>query len=199
VQTKGIFAPDARFEERRILTLEELADKAVHLRGLGYKIVLTSGSFDMLHIGHMLYLETAKTHGDILVVGIDGDSKIRERKGEGRPVVPEDERMQALVHLRPVDLIYLKALSDPKWGLIMAVKPDVLIATQETYTAEQIEQLGEFCGDVVVLAPQAVTTTSARLRNIQLNYAGQLAEYLAGRVSEMIPAAVESFTKGELE
>jgi len=71
-------------------------------------IVLTQGSFDMVHIGHGRYLEKAKKHGDVLFVGLDEDEKIRIRKGEGRPIVPEKERLEMLAFFASVDHVVLK-------------------------------------------------------------------------------------------
>ena len=80
----------------------------------GKKIVLTQGSFDLVHIGHARYLQKAKDHGDFLVVGIDSDAKIKARKGPDRPIVPEDERMEMLTHIKHVDLVVLKDIEMPK-------------------------------------------------------------------------------------
>src|SRR3990172_13253414 len=109
------------------------------LRQQKKKIVLTQGSFDMLHIGHARYCREAKKHGDVLIVGVDSDEKIRARKGEGRPIVPQAERLEMLAHLEYVDLVVLKKLAAPKWELIKIVQPDVLIATKETYNKDQLK------------------------------------------------------------
>ena len=93
--------------------------------------MLTSGSFDLIHLGHVKYLAKAKELGDVLVVGVDSDAKIRARKGEDRPLVPEMERLEMLAHQRPVDLIYLKDEEDERWALIKAVEPDVLVLTED--------------------------------------------------------------------
>ena len=132
------------------------------------KIVLTSGSFDMLHIGHCRYLCHAKSKGDILFVGVDSDSKIKKRKGPDRPVVPQDERMEMLTYIDQVDHVILKKISEPKWELIKLIKPDILIATADTYTKLQAKELLEFCGKVVVLRRKATTSTSAKIRLVQI-------------------------------
>src|ERR671921_1986637 len=106
--SSGILSSQANFEERLVPTLEDITRKIGYLRGLDYKIVLTSGSFDLIHLGHVKYLARAKEFGGILVVGVDSDAKIRRRKGEDRPMVPETERLELLAHQRPVDMIYLK-------------------------------------------------------------------------------------------
>src|SRR3977135_3735651 len=125
--TSGILSPDANFQERLIPTLEEMTRTVTHLKGLGFRVVLTSGSFDLIHLGHVKYLERAKQLGDVLAVGVDSDEKIRRRKGEDRPMVPEIERLELLAFQRPVDLIYLKEEGEQRWALIKAVRPDVLV------------------------------------------------------------------------
>lgn len=133
------------------------------------KIVLTQGSFDMVHIGHGRYLQAAKDLADVLIVGVDSDAKIKARKGEDRPVVPQEERLEMLAYLSSVDHVILKEINRPKWELIKLVQPDILVATKETYTPAQIKKLKNYCGQVVVLEPKATTSTSAKIRRIQLN------------------------------
>ena len=104
--------------------------------------MLTSGSFDLIHLGHVKYLARAKEFGDVLVVGVDSDAKIRRRKGDDRPMVPEDERLEMLAYQRPVDLIYLKDDDEPRWALIKAVAPDVLVLTEDhSYSEAEQEEL----------------------------------------------------------
>src|SRR3989344_3379019 len=138
------------------------------LRTIGAKIVLTMGAFDFIHIGHFLYLEKGRQHGDVLIVGVDSDAKVRARKGPERPIVHEDERVRMLTHVRHVDIVTLKRLDDPKWALIKLIRPDTLIATKETYTKEQVKQLKKYCGEIVILEPQATTSTTAKLRRVNI-------------------------------
>lgn len=173
----GYFSHKSNFRSRFIPSYDDLQGQVEHLRGLGAKIVLTSGSFDLFHIGHALYLENAKKCGDILIVGVDNDKKIRHRKGKGRPVNPQSERVKILSHLRSVDIITLKFHDDKKWELIKRVRPDVLVATEDNYTPEEIFELESFyCGSVVVLPRQAETSTSAKVRKINLEDAEQLSK-----------------------
>ncbi len=116
--------PEARFI-RDHATLRAYVEA---LKTLGMKIVLTSGTFDLIHVGHARYMERAKSYGDVLIVGVDSDAKVKKRKGPTRPIVPEEERVQMLAFLRSVDLITLKHIDDPKWNLIKLVEPD----TQKT-------------------------------------------------------------------
>lgn len=157
------------------------------------KIVLTQGSFDMIHIGHARYLQKAKDHGDILIVGVDSDEKIRARKGPDRPVVPQDERLEMLTHLKSVDHVVLKEMTNEKWELIKLIRPDVLIATAPTYTNEQLEKLKQFCGTVVVLEAQATTSTSAKLRRLQIAFAHNFSSILAGKIEKAIGEVLEQY------
>lgn len=179
-----------------IFDQSEITEFVEAYRKLGKKIVLTQGSFDLVHIGHARYCQAAKEYGDVLIVGVDSDEKIKQRKGPDRPVVPEAERMEILSYLKPVDLVVLKKVKEPKWRLIKLVKPDVLVATRETYTQEQIDKLEKFCGKVVVLDPMATTSTSAKIRLMQLG----TAQKISARLSKKLIATIEevlSELKGE--
>src|SRR3989344_3621132 len=123
----GIFGASSNFEERYIKDRTKLESFVDHCRGLGLKIVLTQGTYDMVHIGHARYFEEAKKHGDVLIVGVDSDKKVRMRKGPDRPLVPQKERLGMVTHLRPVDIVTIKEHNMPKWQLIKMVRPDVLI------------------------------------------------------------------------
>lgn len=186
--TSGVLSPDVNFADRLVPSLEEMTRVVSHLRGLGYRIVLTSGSFDLIHLGHVKYLARAKELGGILVVGVDSDAKIRRRKGEDRPMVPEQERLELLAHQRPVDLIYLKQDEDPQWGLIKAVEPDVLVLTADhSYTPDQLTALEEVVGEVVVLERQSSVTTSERIRQMYMN----LGDKLGPKLAEVLPGLID--------
>jgi rfaE bifunctional protein nucleotidyltransferase chain/domain len=186
--TSGVLSQDVNFADRLVPSLEEMARVVSHLKGLGYRIVLTSGSFDLIHLGHVKYLARAKELGGILVVGVDSDAKIRRRKGEDRPMVPENERLELLAHQRPVDLIYLKQDEDPTWGLIKAVEPDVLVLTADhSYTEDQLTALGEVVGEVQVIERQASVTTSERIRQMYMN----LGDKLGPKLAEVLPGLID--------
>jgi rfaE bifunctional protein nucleotidyltransferase chain/domain len=95
-------------------------------RGAGQRVVFTNGVFDLLHRGHVEYLEEARALGDRLVVGINSDASVRRLKGAERPLVPEAERVELLGALAAVDLA-LVFTDDTPLGLIEAVRPDVLV------------------------------------------------------------------------
>ena len=185
----GILSPNVNFEERLIPSLEEMTRTVTHLKGLGYAVVLTSGSFDLIHLGHVKYLERAKQLGDVLAVGVDSDAKIRRRKGEDRPMVPEVERLELLAFQRPVDLIYLKDDSEARWALIKAVRPDVLVLTEDhSYSEQELRELAELCGRIEVLPRQATVTTSERIRQMYMN----LGERLGPKLAEVLPGLIDS-------
>lgn len=179
-----------------IYQLEDLQPLLNKIRDQKKKIVLTQGSFDMIHVGHARYLAEAKKYGDVLIVGTDSDSKIRKRKGVGRPVVPQEERLEMLTYLSPVDYVVLKHIEDPKWGLIKKIKPDVLIIIAENYTKDQIEKLKKHCGRVEVLPRMATTSTSAKLREVQLGAANKIQQTLSSKLLSTLEDAIKEI-KGE--
>lgn len=178
-----------------ILKAEALLPFLETYRQEGKKIVLTQGSFDLVHIGHARYCVEAKKHGDILIVGVDSDEKVRARKGPDRPVVPEEERLEMLTYLSSVDHVVLKDKEAAKWNLIKLVRPDILIATKQTYTADKIKELEKFCGQVVVLEPRATTSTSAKIRRLQIGFMQKIGAILQNRMSEAMNDILDELQK----
>lgn len=192
VASSGILSPNVNFEDRLVGSLDEMAQTVSHLKGLGYRIVLTSGSFDLIHLGHVKYLAKAKEQGDVLAVGVDSDAKIRRRKGDDRPMVPQAERLEMLAHQRPVDLIYLKDDDEQRWALIKAVAPDVLVLTADhSYDDDDQRALLEFCGRVEVLERQASVTTSERIRQMYMH----LGDRLGPKLAEVLPGLIDSILR----
>jgi rfaE bifunctional protein nucleotidyltransferase chain/domain len=89
----------------KILEMDELAARAKKLRAAGKRLVATNGCFDLLHVGHVHYLQAARALGDALVVGLNGDRSVRELKGNGRPINNERDRAEVLAALECVDLV----------------------------------------------------------------------------------------------
>jgi rfaE bifunctional protein nucleotidyltransferase chain/domain len=148
------------------------------LKSKGSKIVLTQGVYDLIHEGHARYLEAAKSHGDVLVVGVDSDELTKMRKGPNRPIVPEQERVNMLLHLRHVDVVTIREARHDIGELIRLVKPHVLITSSSTEDFKADLALGKYtddCGNIIVLPPQATTSTTARIRNITIEGAEKLA------------------------
>ena len=188
----GILSTAVNFDARLITSLDEMERKVEHLKGLGYRIVLTSGSFDLIHLGHVKYLARAKEQGDLLVVGVDSDAKIRRRKGDDRPMVPQEERLEMLAYQRPVDLIFLKEEEHERWDLIRAVRPHVLVLTEDhSYSDEQQQALLEYCESIEVIERQATVTTSERIRQMYMH----LGERLGPKLAEVLPGLIDSILK----
>lgn len=107
-------------------TREQIAQLAANLRTQGKRIVFTNGCFDVLHLGHVKYLEKAKTFGDVLIVGVNADASVRRLKGPQRPVNPEFDRAYLLAALGAVDYVVIFD-EDTPYELIKAIMPDVLV------------------------------------------------------------------------
>lgn len=180
------------FGGKCILNLEELKKAVRHCKGLGLKIVLTMGAWDLVHIGHARYIKDAKSHGDVLVVGVDSDEKVRAKKGPERPIVPQEERLEMITHLKYADIVTLKEHKMPKWHLIKLVRPHTLIATAETYSNGQKKELKKYCENVVVLDPKATTSTSAKIRRLQISTAKKMEETLRPKIIETIEEVLNS-------
>ena len=108
----------------KIVTLPELEVIVHELKNQGKKIVTTNGAFDLLHVGHVQALEASKTYGDVLIVGLNSDTSIKQYKSELRPIIPETERAEMLAALACVDYVTIFNETDPKMFLEL-VKPDV--------------------------------------------------------------------------
>ena len=111
----------------RIVKRDELITIVETERQKGRKIVLANGCFDVLHVGHVRYLEAAKALGDLLIVGVNSDEQARRLKGEGRPLLPQDQRAEIISSIEAVDLVTI--FSEPTVEqLLLALKPDVPLA-----------------------------------------------------------------------
>jgi len=116
------------------------------LRAAGKKLVFTNGVFDILHVGHVRYLEQARAFGDALLVAINSDRTVRELKGEGRPLMNEHERAEILAALRMVDYVTIFDNVSPR-SLIAQLLPEVLIkggdySLDEIHGREEVESAG---------------------------------------------------------
>ena len=110
----------------KILNLKDLVPTINSLHESGKRVVFTNGCFDILHVGHIRYLATAKDHGDILVVGLNSDESVKRIKAKGRPIVSQDQRAEVLAALWFVDYITIFNEPDPLI-LIQTLKPNVLV------------------------------------------------------------------------
>src|SRR5437016_5659600 len=120
----------------KILSHEDLLNERERLHGAGKALVFTNGVFDILHVGHVRYLEQARALGDALVVAINSDRSVRELKGDDRPLMNENDRAEVLAALRAVDYVTLFDDVSPR-SLIAQLLPDVLVKGGD-YTLDQI-------------------------------------------------------------
>jgi D-glycero-beta-D-manno-heptose 1-phosphate adenylyltransferase len=127
-----------RLSQSKIISRERLRELiADHRRG-GQRIVLANGCFDALHVGHVRYLEGARSEGDVLVVAVNSDSGVRGLKGPGRPILPESARADLVAALRVVDYVVL--FSEPNVeALLEHMRPDVH-AKGTDYSAETVPE-----------------------------------------------------------
>lgn len=123
------------------MELEPLVAQVAAWRREGHSIALANGVFDLLHVGHLRYLQGARALGDRLVVAVNADSSVRALKGPTRPVIPEDERIELLCGLSCVDAVLLFSEKDVR-GVIRALRPDVQVKGTD-YTPDTIPERAE--------------------------------------------------------
>jgi rfaE bifunctional protein nucleotidyltransferase chain/domain len=153
----------------RVLTEPQLAALVAEERTAGHRIVFTNGVFDLLHPGHVRYLEEARALGDLLIVGLNADESVRRTKGSGRPITPQDERAEVLAALASVDAVVVFSEDTPA-NIIRRIQPDILVKGAD-WPADQIvgRDTVEARGGRVVVVPveSGYSTTSIveRIRN----------------------------------
>ncbi len=154
--------------KQKISSRKALRSEIVRRQAGGERIVFTSGCFDVLHIGHLRSIEQARSLGDVLVVGVNRDARVRELKGPGRPVVSERQRAELLAGLECVDRVVLFG-EETAAPLIRALKPDIVCKGGEyrgSRVAEQeaIEALG---GRFVLLRQVPSVRSSSLIKRVQ--------------------------------
>ena len=120
----------------RLLTTDEAVGLVQSLRGAGRTVVFTNGVFDLLHPGHVRYLQSARALGEALIVGLNGDASVRRNKGPGRPINDERERAEVLAGLEAVDAVVLFDDDTPA-EIIRRLQPDILVKGAD-WAADQI-------------------------------------------------------------
>jgi D-beta-D-heptose 7-phosphate kinase/D-beta-D-heptose 1-phosphate adenosyltransferase len=150
------------------VTLEETRALVARLRDAGKTIVFTNGVFDLLHPGHLRYLQQARSLGDALILGLNSDRSVRANKGPSRPVNPQDERAEMLEALACVDAVVIFDEETP-YNLILAIQPDVLVkgadwAENAIVGRDLVEQRG---GKVVRVPVEQGYSTTAILARIK--------------------------------
>ena len=151
----------------KILDRRTLKEKVDLLRQEGKKLVFTNGCFDLLHIGHVRYLQMARKLGDCLLVAVNSDSSVRLIKGSGRPIIPEDQRAEVVAALGCVDLVTIFAEPDPL-ALIKLLVPEVLVkgsdwSREKIVGALEVESAG---GKVVRIPLEEGVSTSNLIERI---------------------------------
>jgi D-glycero-beta-D-manno-heptose 1-phosphate adenylyltransferase len=136
---------------QKILSRTELQEHVAEWRRAGDRVTLTNGCFDVLHVGHVRYLRAARELGGKVVVAVNSDASVRALKGEGRPVMPAEERAEILAALADVDAVVIFPEKDVR-ALIGEIRPD-LHAKGTDYTEESVPERDEVeaCGGRVVI------------------------------------------------
>jgi D-beta-D-heptose 7-phosphate kinase/D-beta-D-heptose 1-phosphate adenosyltransferase len=151
----------------KIVSMDELREERANLRGFGKRLVFTNGCFDILHVGHVRYLQSAHELGDALLVAINSDRSVRELKGAGRPIMNEQERAEMLAALCAVDYVTIFDDTSPR-SLIAEVLPDILVKggdyqVDEIHGREEVEAAG---GRVMALPFVEGASTSSIIERI---------------------------------
>ncbi|HYJ45253.1 MAG TPA: D-glycero-beta-D-manno-heptose 1-phosphate adenylyltransferase [Pyrinomonadaceae bacterium] len=152
----------------KIVSIEELRRERERLRAAGLRLVFTNGCFDILHVGHVRYLQSARQLGDALLVAINSDRSVRELKGQGRPVMSENERAELLAALAAVDYVTIFDDASPR-SLIAEILPDILVKggdykLDEIHGREEVERAG---GRVLSLPFVEGASTSSIIEKIK--------------------------------
>lgn len=151
--------------EGKIFSRGELRERVEQWRRAGERIILGNGNFDLLHVGHVRYLRGAKELGGKLVVAINSDDSVRALKGEGRPVMPAEERAEIVAALADVDAVVIFPELDVR-ALIREIRPDIQ-AKGTDYTAESVPErdaVAEHGGRVAIVGDAKDHSTSEIIR-----------------------------------
>src|ERR1700758_2088846 len=153
-------------EKNKILSRTELRLRVQEWRRAGERITLANGNFDLLHVGHVRYLQGAKALGGKLVVAINSDDSVRALKGEGRPVMPEQERAEIVAALADVDAVVVFPEGDVR-AIIREIRPHVQ-AKGTDYTADSVPErdaVTEYGGRVEIVGDPKDHSTSEIIRS----------------------------------
>ena len=150
----------------KIIPWDKLAAWRVAMRQSGKKLVVTNGCFDLLHAGHVTYLETARNFGDALLVGLNSDTSVRELKGTGRPVNSEGDRAAVLAALESVDGVCIFT-DKTATHFLAAAQPDIYVKggdyTLETLEPEERRVVEQAGGRIVIIPAVTGRSTTALL------------------------------------
>jgi D-glycero-beta-D-manno-heptose 1-phosphate adenylyltransferase len=155
---------------RKIIALENVAERAKQLRQAGKKLVVTNGCFDLLHVGHVRYLQAARAKGDVLIVGLNADASVRALKGAGRPLNNENDRAEVLAALEFVDVVTIFAeLRATRF--IETVRPNVYVKggdyNSDTLDAEERAALEKIGAKIDIVPFEKGYSTSGLLEQLR--------------------------------
>ncbi len=153
----------------KIITLEQLPEWRAELRRRGQRLVVTNGCFDLLHLGHVTYLETARNQGDALLIGLNSDASVRQLKGPDRPLNSEQDRAAVVAALESVDGVCI--FEEPTATRFLSIaKPDIYVKggdyTLETLNREERQTVEQAGGRITVLPIVSGKSTTALLKRI---------------------------------
>ncbi len=153
--------------KKRLISQSDLMNLGEALREKGKKIVFTAGSWDLIHAGQCRYLEKAKGHGDILVVGVSSNDAIKKVKGPNKPILDEKIRAEMLTYLRSVDFVTVlpEPSCTPSLGLL---RPDVFITVKEDWTdnykeSKEYKTVNKYGGEVIVVDRQSTAISTTKI------------------------------------
>lgn len=190
---KPVFSVD-----RKVVTDYEALELIVKGQKAAKKtIVMTMGVFDMIHDGHVKYIELAKSYGDVLILGVDNDELTKKNKGEGRPYDNLESRNTVLAGLGAVDYIMVRGTDELDTKMAEVVNPDVLIVSlsstqyqpsSEAFIADMTRRFKDtgLVKEIIALEPQSSISTSAKLRELMIRGMKQLGAHLQKCLEEFM-------------
>jgi len=160
----------------KVVELKELSDRCEKLRLAGKRIVATNGCFDLLHVGHVRYLQAARALGDLLVVGLNGDRSVRQLKGAGRPLAPECDRAEILAALASIDLVTIFPETRAT-KFLAAVRPEIYVKggdySPETLDEEERAVLKEIEAEIRLIPFERGYSTTGLIEQICKSKSGK--------------------------
>ena len=154
---------------QKILSWEKLPEWRAAVRGQGKRLVVTNGCFDLLHVGHVTYLEAARNHGDKLLVGVNGDGSVGQLKGPNRPLNEQDDRAAVLAALESVDGVCIFT-ERTATRFLAAAQPDIYVKggdyTLESLNQEERQAVEQAGGKIVIIRLVPGKSTTALLKKV---------------------------------
>lgn len=166
--------------KKRLISQSDLLALGEQLRAKGKKVVFTAGSWDLIHAGQCRYLEKAREHGDVLVVGVSSNAAIKKVKGPNKPILDEKIRAEMLTYLRSVDFVTIlpEPSCVPSIGLL---RPDIYITVREEWTSnyqdsKEYKTITGYGGEMLVIDRQSTSVSTTQI--LQRAIGGHLSDTL---------------------